>query len=132
MNKLFLYIFFVALLLGGVYLFLNYRYRKDVVLVTPIEDSYITSPLYISGTARGWYFEGSFPVLLLDSENRVIAQKAANAQSNWMTDSPVDFVADITFPKQTSGSRGYLILKKDNPSGDPSRDAELNIPIFFK
>jgi hypothetical protein len=78
-----------------------------------------------------WYFEASFPVKLLDSQNQQIAIAPAQAQSDWMTTSFVPFVATLTFPPQTPGSQGTLVLQKDNPSGEPQNDASVQIPVQF-
>ena len=104
----------------------------DVVVTSPTANSTVTSPLTITGTAvGGWYFEASFPVQLLSASNQVIATGIAQAQSDWMTSSPVPFTATITFPAQTAGSAGTLVLKKDNPSGEPSNDDSLTVPVIF-
>ena len=49
-------------------------------VTTPLPNANISSPLVISGEARGnWFFEGSFPVLLTDWDGKVIAQGVAVA-----------------------------------------------------
>lgn len=91
-----------------------------------------TSPLVVTGEARGtWYFEASFPVELRNAAGAVIVQHYAEAQDDWMTEDFVPFRSTITFPAQPAGSRGTLILRKDNPSGDPARDQSVSIPIVF-
>ncbi len=99
----------------------------------PRPNQMITSPLTIVGQARGmWFFEASFPIKLLDSNNNVIATGIAQAQGEWMTENFVPFTATLQFAPQTIGSAGTLILQKDNPSGDPQRDESLRIPIRFQ
>jgi hypothetical protein len=51
-----------------------------------------------------------------------------------MTTSMVPFTADINFtvPKNSPKWNGEIILKKDNPSGDPARDESIEIPVMFK
>lgn len=88
--------------------------------------------LAVSGKARGnWYFEASFPVELRDASGKTIAQSPAAAQGDWMTTEYVPFTASLTFPKQPAGSKGVLVLKNDNPSGDPARDKSVEIPVTF-
>ena len=90
----------------------------DIAVLTPGTNSYVASPLTVTGQARGsWFSEAVFPVYLTDSKGRIIAQAQARAKSDWMTAGLVPFSATITFPRQPSGSTGFLILKKDNPSG---------------
>jgi len=104
-----------------------------IVVASPSPNSEIQSPLTIIGQARGtWYFEASFPVELRNAEGTVIAQKPAQAKSDWMTTNFVSFEIMLTFPVQTPGSTGSLILRKDNPSGLPENENFILIPVIFK
>ena len=106
----------------------------DLILVgTPTKHMPVTSPITITGSARGtWYFEASFPIELRDASGKIIAQHYAEAQSDWMTENFVPFKASLTYPAQPAGSTGTLVLKNDNPSGDPARDKKVEIPIVFQ
>jgi len=102
-------------------------------LDSPLPGAYVSSPLTVTGQARGtWYFEASFPVELTDWDGKIIAQTPAQAQGDWMTTGWVPFQAMLTFPKQPPGSRGFLILKKDNPSGLPQNEDSREIMIYFQ
>lgn len=104
-----------------------------IVITAPTSGAQISSPLTITGAARGtWYFEASFPVELRDDNGELIAQVPGQALSEWMTADFVPFKATIIFPKQPAGSKGTLIIRNDNPSGDPARDKKVEIPITFK
>jgi hypothetical protein len=108
-----------------------------IVVITPTIDATVSSPLTIAGQARGpWYFEASFPIILTDWDGKIIAQGHGQATSDWMTTDFVPFTATLTFTTPTPGdpakNRGTLILKNDNPSGDPARDKYLEIPVEFK
>lgn len=104
----------------------------QVRLKTPHSNATVTSPLIVSGDARGtWYFEASFPVRLLDGNGKEIAVIPAQAQSDWMTENFVPFIATLTFSAPTTET-GTLVLQKDNPSGLPEHDAEVKIPVRFK
>lgn len=103
-----------------------------IVVTTPLPQAKVSSPLTVSGEARGnWYFEASAPYLLKDASGAVIAQGHIDAQGDWMTTNFVPFTATLTFPSQPAGSSGTLILKNDNPSGDPSKQKELDISVQF-
>ena len=92
----------------------------------------IKSPLTITGEARGyWYFEASFPVVLVDWDGKIIAEGIATAQDEWMTEDFVPFEATLEFTKPSYGENGALILQKDNPSDLPELDDALEIPIKF-
>jgi len=92
-----------------------------------------SKPILVTGQAVGsWYFEASFPVILAAADGRVISQAAAKAGGDWMTTKFVPFTANITFVKQAPGTRGFIILKNDNPSGQASTSASVEIPVIFQ
>lgn len=103
-----------------------------ITVVEPLPGATVTSPLTIKGEARGnWYFEASAPVTLYGQSGGLLAQGHVQAQGEWMTTDYVPFEATLAFPAQPAGSSGTLIVKNDNPSGDPSRDKTLEIPVKF-
>lgn len=58
----------------------------DIIVDSPAPNAVISSPLTVTGTARGtWYFEASFPVRLLDDLGNELAVAPAQAQGDWMT-----------------------------------------------
>lgn len=107
---------------------------SQVVLDSPREGERIVSPLKVTGRARGtWFFEASFPILLTDWDGRIIAESHVTATDEWMTTDWVPFEGTIEFTPDTSvSSRGALILKKDNPSGDPVHDDARERTVFYK
>ncbi len=112
--------------------------NPDIQVEAPAPSSVITSPLALSGQAKGtWYFEASAPVEILDWQGNVIAQSYVTAQGNWMTVNFVPFTGTITFTSPyTPGDpvawkQGSIVFKKDNPSGEPQNDAQIVIPIQF-
>lgn len=111
-----------------------------IILEQPRFGHTITSPIVITGKARGnWYFEATFPVVLTDWDGRIIAEYYAEAQGNWMTTEFVPFQATLSFespvfpnaPADHFSRRGSLILQKNNPSGLPEHDDALEITVFF-
>lgn len=111
--------------------------KNDLIrLTSPLPGAILTSPVTITGEARGnWFFEASFPVFITDWDGKIIAQGTATAQSDWMTTDFVPFTATLTFTTaDISGQysdKGTLILKKDNPSGLSENDDALEIPIHL-
>ncbi|OHA58281.1 MAG: hypothetical protein A2571_03440 [Candidatus Vogelbacteria bacterium RIFOXYD1_FULL_44_32] len=102
-----------------------------IVLDSPRPGERVTSPLTITGQARGtWYFEASFPVEIQDESGKTLAQVPAQAQGEWMTEEFVPFAVTIDFAAPISGT-GKLILHKDNPSGLPENDNSLIVPLKF-
>lgn len=90
----------------------------------------ISSPLNMTGQARLWYFEASFPIQVLDANGIVLGSGIAQAQGDWMTENFVPFKATIIFATSTTET-GTLVLKKDNPSGLEKYNAHISIPIKF-
>ena len=103
----------------------------DTITVdAPLPQNTITSPLTITGQARGsWFFEASAPVSLADASGTTIATGHLTAQGDWMTTNYVPFTATLTFTKPATRTVGTLIFKNDNPSGDPTNDKVLEIPV---
>lgn len=107
----------------------------SIRLSTPRPNEVISSPLHISGEARGtWFFEASFPIILTDWDGVIIAEWYAQAGEDWMTEDFVPFTSTLEFtvPEDTPYKRGTLILRKDNPSGLPEHDDALEIPVRFE
>lgn len=105
---------------------------SDLIVVDSLAaNDAIASPLTITGQARGnWYFEASFPVRLLDAAGNELAIGIAQAQGDWMTTEFVPFTVTLTFTEPATGT-GTLVLQKDNPSGLPENDNQLEIPVTF-
>lgn len=104
-----------------------------IVLVVPIKNAEISSPLVVAGRARGsWFMDSKFPIILLDSYDNVVSESHATAQSKWKNDEFVKFTGNIQFSNFIKGSKGKLVLKKDNSTGLPEYDDSLEIPIIFK
>lgn len=106
---------------------------RDLIRVsTPAAGGTVTSPIRVTGEARGtWYFEGSFPVRLLDAGGRELAVVPARALGEWMTEEFVPFEAVLEFDPPAPGTRGTLVLEKDNPSGLPEHAGEVRLPVMF-
>ena len=108
--------------------------KEDSVIKVsyPAPDEKIESPLVIKGEARGTYFfEASFPVVLTNWDGLIIAEGVAQAEGEWMTEEFVPFTATMNFKKPDYGERGFLILKKDNPSGLPEHDFAIEIRLVW-
>lgn len=102
-----------------------------ITIDSPRPTAPVSSPLTISGKARGyWFFEASFPVELQDGNGLVLARGIAQAGSDWMTEDFVPYSVTLTFSKPATKG-GVLILHKDNPSGDPAREDSLIVPVVF-
>ncbi len=104
----------------------------SVKIESPKENAVVSSPLKITGSAKGtWYFEASFPVEIYDANWQKLGQSYAQAQGEWMTENFVPFISTITF-NNPSTTTGWLVFKKDNPSGLPENDARYEFAVRFK
>ncbi len=106
--------------------------EKDIIVDSPLPNQVISSPLVITGEARGtWFFEANFPVRLLDGNGEEITVYYAQALDEWMTEDFVPFQSEIEFEKPETGT-GFLILEKNNPSDMREHDDEIIIPVRFE
>lgn len=102
-------------------------------LASPNPYQVIESPLEVSGRARGvWFFEASFPLVLVNWDGLIIAEGYATADGEWMTEEFVPFRGTIEFETPDYGERGALILQKHNASGLPEHDDALEVPVRFE
>jgi hypothetical protein len=106
--------------------------KQDLIKVSlPRPNATIKSPVTIQGEARGyWFFEASFPVRIIDSDNKELGRGVAQAKSDWMTENFVPFEVTIQFSAPMT-KKGTLILEKDNPSGLQENADQLIIPVNF-
>lgn len=111
----------------------NVLEKADLIRLTSVQpNDVITSPVTITGEARGyWYFEASFPIVLTDWDGLIIAEGFATAEEPWMTENFVPFTSTLEFTAPTLYTNGTLILHRANPSGLPENDDALEIPISF-
>ena len=103
----------------------------SIMIAMPRPNQSIRSPLAIEGQARGtWFFEGDFPIRIVDENGQEIGLSFARAIGEWMTEEFVLFAGVIEFDEPVTAT-GKLILEKDNPSGLSQYADQLYIPIRF-
>lgn len=103
-----------------------------IVMDSPKANQKISSPLAVSGQARGtWYFEAQFSGRLVDEAGTELGIGIFTAQGEWMTENFVPFSGTIEFSAPNSAT-GKLLVDKNNPSGLPEHDAQLVIPVRFR
>lgn len=109
----------------------NLFFSDNVVVYSPLPQESVSSPLIITGKARGnWFFEASFPIKIFDGNGDELGVVSAQALSDWMTADFVQFKATLEFTRSAT-KNGKIVFKKDNPSGLPEHDAEVSFPIIF-
>lgn len=146
----------IALILAAVLTFVLYQQRvhapvslessvhyfgegaeRMIVIDFPSPGQVVSSPFVVKGKVRGgWAFEGGFPVVLTDWDGRIIVEAPAKLLGSWMTNEFVPFEVTVTFetPEDIGdfSDGGFLILKKDNPSGIPENDAAAEMRVRFR
>ncbi|MFH1423568.1 MAG: Gmad2 immunoglobulin-like domain-containing protein [Candidatus Nealsonbacteria bacterium] len=141
MNKKIILAILVILILGGAAAYFKFYSNSVadeispsglVIVTSPRANQTVQSPLIVKGEAKGfWFFEASFPIKILDENGNVLGQGIAQAKSDWMTEEFVPFEATLDFEAPVT-EKGFLVLKKDNPSGLPENDAEFRIPVVLE
>jgi hypothetical protein len=90
----------------------------------------VTSPLVVEGAAPGdWYFEAQFAAKVVDADGALIAEGPARAQSDWMTEAPVRYRAELTF-SVAQETQATLVLQEDMPA-DNAHPREVAIPVVL-
>jgi hypothetical protein len=112
--------------------------KDGVITVTsPLPNSTLTaSPFVIKGKAKGnWFFEASAPVSVVNWDGLIIGQGYIKVDDgfDWMTTDMVPFTGTISYDASQLGTYkyGWIILKKDNPSGEAQFDDSLEFKILF-
>jgi hypothetical protein len=104
----------------------------NLAVKLPAQNQVIASPVAIEGTVTngGWFFEGSFPITVMDSNGTVLGQGTAQALSDWMSADAVPFSASIVFTAPTTAT-GTIVFMNDNPSGMPENQRSLSLSVRF-
>jgi len=104
----------------------------EVKVSSPEFGGLVKSPLKVTGQARGtWFFEANLPVVLKDSNGKILAQQGFQAAADWMTTEFVPFEGVLTFATPET-ELGVLIINKDNPSGLTEFDSSFAVPVRFR
>lgn len=103
---------------------------EGIIVDSPRLYGQVQSPLEVKGKARGtWFFEGDFPVSLLDENGKELASGPAKAQGNWGTDDFVPFRLQLAFTAPKT-KKGLLVFEYPSPKdGEVLR--QYKMPIYF-
>lgn len=107
--------------------------KGDILVLDNIKDGDTVEVTYkIEGSALGsWYYEGVFPVRILNQQGEAIGTVMATASSDWMTDGMVPFtcVLDVDLEQE---SIVVIRFDKGNPSGLPDNEDSAKITVTLK
>ncbi len=112
--------------------------KEGVIIVsTPLPESTITSPVTIKGKAKGnWFFEASAPVEIVNWDGLIIGKGFVTVDEgyDWMTTDMVPFTGSVSYDANQLGAYkyGWIIMKKDNPSGESQFDDHLEFKVLFQ
>ncbi|EKE11790.1 MAG: hypothetical protein ACD_15C00026G0009 [uncultured bacterium] len=103
----------------------------NIRVSSPSVNEIVVSPMKISGEAKGWYFESSFIVKLLDDKGTVLAQGWAKSKGDGSKDVYMPFEAELEFDPKDS-KNGNLVFEKSNPSGKPENAGSFSFAVLFE
>ena len=104
----------------------------EIKVYSPKPSDVVTSPLKLTGKARGsWFFEASMPATLRDADKNIIAGATLSAKGEWTTSEFVEFEGEMTFEARVADT-GFLVFENDNPSGLAENRKSYMIPVRFR
>jgi len=107
--------------------------QKGIAITLEDFNSQLTCPLIIRGSVSGtWFFEAEFTVQLVSDKGTVATFLARAIEDNWMTEQPVNFLAEYDCTQCPEDTNLELRLQKSNPSGLPDFDDYVSLPISLK
>ena len=107
--------------------------QKGVMITLENFNNTMSCPLIIKGSVSGvWFFEAGFTVQLVSDQGTVATFLARAIEDNWMTEQPVNFLAEYDCAQCPENTNLELRLQKSNPSGLPDFDDYISLPISLK
>jgi len=106
-----------------------------IEITAPKENALVTSPLRVSGTARGyWFFEATAPVDVYNEGATIIGQGYITATESWMTEDFVPFEGTITYETELikTGEPITLVFNRANPSGIPDNAESVSVSVVVE
>ncbi|MDD4382006.1 MAG: GerMN domain-containing protein [Candidatus Dojkabacteria bacterium] len=101
-------------------------------MVTPLPNDELDCDFEIEGSISGtWFFEGSAPVKLINSNGTEILSFNITVEGDWMEEDMVTFKASVECTEKCDGG-AKLVFLKNNPSDSTENDDSFEIPVSFK
>jgi len=105
---------------------------ENIVIDLPYPGAVTGKEFKAIGKAKGFMFEASFPVEVLDKDGKRLFIGPAHATvEDWMVSTLVPFEIDIKIPETYIGP-ATIIFSKDNASGLPQHDGSASFPITIE
>lgn len=105
-----------------------------IVNLSIIPGQKLSLPITITGIADSgaWFFEGTFPVMIIDNNGQTIIQTFADAQGEWMTTGPVAFKA-VLKKSNYIGPATIIFTQNDPSDGESGKPVkEFRIPVVIQ
>ena len=106
----------------GIKLYINDIKENDTVQVGSILSGSITG---------GWFFEGEFPVRVLNEDMEILDTVLAKTSQDWMTEDDISFEVVLDIDIEES-SNVILRFEKSNPSGLIENDDYIDFPVMLE
>jgi hypothetical protein len=107
--------------------------NNDLISVTtPQPEQEVSSPIQVSGQARGyWFFEATAPVTVTNWDGLILGEGYMEAQGDWMTEEFVPFTGEIVYEPELNAysATGTIIFRRANPSGLPENDDAFEMQV---
>lgn len=104
-----------------------------IFIDSPTVSEVVQPPLVLRGRAPGnWFFEASAPVVVTNWDGLIIGEGYVMVEGDWMTTDYVPFSGTINFTNTEYGDYGFVVFKKDNPSGESEFDDSVEFKVLFK
>lgn len=107
-----------------------------IVILSPKPNAEISSPVVVSGKALpNWFFEASSPIEVHDDNGTLLGSSTTHFAPSPESFAPRNdgfayFKGEVKF-SQPATQGGYILFKKDNPSGLPEMDESFKLPVKF-
>ena len=109
-----------------------FKTSGDLLDFSIVKNEPISGVVEASGILKGGYFfEGNARGMILDSNKNVLKTFPVTATADWMTADGVPFTMTVDATGISAGN-GYIRIANDNPSGDPTKDKFIDIPVVFE
>jgi len=107
--------------------------QNDLIRITfPASGEKVGGNINVTGIAKGvWYFEGEFPVDMVDLAGNRLADASALAEGEWMTEDFVPFSATLKYAVHDK-MEAKLIIQRNNPSDLEKNHSSVEIPITLE
>ncbi len=104
----------------------------NLVSISVAPGSVLSGEHTIAGVLKGaYFFEANARGSLIASDGISYLDFPITATSDWMTEGPISFTAQISAVGMPKGP-GYLRIANDNASGLPEFDRHIDIPVIYQ